>query len=152
MKIPAAKYNILRRDWKKSESSKFIYDFNQINWEQILYNEENDVNFSVNEYLSKIDSLLDTHTPIKKLNKRKLKFFTKPWITKGLQNSIKKKNNIYSKLVKFENKILREFHPNNHKNFRNLLSILLKRAKKYLTNFFSENIKYIKKSWKGIKT
>ena len=34
-----------------------ISDFNQINWEQILYNEENNVNFSMNECLSNIDSL-----------------------------------------------------------------------------------------------
>ena len=49
--FPVAKSNILRRDWKKLESSKFISDFNQINWGQILYNENNDGNFSMNEYL-----------------------------------------------------------------------------------------------------
>ena len=64
---------------KKFESSKFISDLNQINWGQILYNEENDINFSMNKYLSKLDSLLDTHAPIKKINKKELKFLTKPW-------------------------------------------------------------------------
>ena len=62
-KVPGTKSNILRRDWKNFESSKFISDFNQIKWKQILYNENNDVNFSMNKYLSKIDSLLDTHSP-----------------------------------------------------------------------------------------
>ena len=83
----------------------------------------------MNEYLSKIDSLLNTHAPFKKLNKKELKFLTKPWITQGLQNSIKKKHNIYSKCVKCKNKIMKEFHHNNYKNYRNLLSTLLKRAK-----------------------
>ena len=107
----------------------------------------------MNKYLSKIDSLLDAHAPFKKLNKKKLKFLTKSLITRGLQNSIKKKNNIYSKFVKCKNKIMKEFHHNNYKNYRNLLSTLLKRAKeKYFTNFFNENIKDIKKTWKGIKT
>ena len=78
--IPVTKSNILRHDWKKSESSKFISDSNQINWEQILCNEENDVNFSVNKYLPKIDSLLDTDAPFKKPNKKELKFLTKTWI------------------------------------------------------------------------
>ena len=82
--IPVTKSNILRRDWKNFESSKFICDFNQINWEQILCSEENDVTFSINKYLSKIDSLLDTHAPFKRLSKKELKFLTKPWITKGL--------------------------------------------------------------------
>ena len=62
-KNPVTKSNILRRDWKKFESSELISDFNQINWEQILCNEENDVNISMNKYPSKIDSLLDTHAP-----------------------------------------------------------------------------------------
>ena len=107
----------------------------------------------MNEYLSKIDSLLDTHVPIKKLSQKELKFPTKPWITQGLQNYIKKKNNLYSKFVKCKNKILKEFHHNSYKNYWNLLSTLLKRAKeKYFTNFFNENIKEIKKTWKGIKT
>ena len=49
--LPVTKSNIMRRDWKKFESSKFMSDLNQINWGQILCNEENDVNFSMNEYL-----------------------------------------------------------------------------------------------------
>ena len=118
-KVPVTKSNILRCDWKKIESSKCISDFNQINWEQILFNENNNVKFSMNEYLSKIDSLLDTHAPNKKLNKKELKFLTKPWFTKGLQNSIKKKNNAYSKFVKFKNKILKQFYHNSYKNYRN---------------------------------
>ena len=142
-----------KSDWKKFESSKFISDFNQIKWEQFLYNENNDVNFSINEYLSKIDSLLDVHAPIQKLNKKELKFLTKPWITQGLQNSIKKKNNIYPKSVKCKNKIRKEFHHSSYKKYRNILSAHLKRAKeKYFTNFFNKNVKDLKKTWKSIKT
>ena len=77
-KVPVTKSNIQRTGWKKIESSECISDFNQINWEQILCNENNDVNFSMNEYLSKIDSLLDANTPIKKNNKKEQKFLTKP--------------------------------------------------------------------------
>ena len=107
----------------------------------------------MNEYLSKIDSLLDTHAPSKKLNKKELKFLTKPWITQGLQNSIKKKNNIYPKSVKCKNKIRKEFHHSSYKNYRNILSAHLKRAKeKYFTNFFNENVKDLKKTWKSKKT
>ena len=91
----------------------------------------------MNEYLSKIDSLLDTHASIKKLNKKELKFLTKPSITQGLQKYIKKKNNIYSEFVKCKNK--KVFHHNNYRNYRTLLSTFLKRAKeKYFTNFLNE--------------
>ena len=44
---------------------------------------ENDGNFSMNQYLSKINSLLETNAALKKLNKKELKFVTKPWITQG---------------------------------------------------------------------
>ena len=70
-----------------------------------------------------------------------------------MQNSIKKKNNIYSKFVKCKNQKLKEFYHSNYKTCRNLLSTLLKRAKeKYFTKFFNENIKDIKRTWKGIKS
>ena len=107
----------------------------------------------MNQYLSKIDSLLETHAPLKKLNKKELKFLTKPWITQGLQNSIKKKNNVYSKFVKCKNQKPKEFYHSNYKTYRNLLSTLLKRAKeKYFSKFFNENIKDIKKTWIWIKS
>ena len=99
-KIPAAKSNMLRHDWRKFESNKFISEFDQTDWEQILCSEKIDVNLSMNEYLFKIDILIETHAPFKKLNIKGLKFVIKPWITQGLKNSIKKKNNIYSKFVK----------------------------------------------------
>ena len=48
---------------------------------------------------------------------------------------------------------MKEFHRKNYKNYRNLLPTLRKRAKeKYFTNFFNENIKDVKKTWKCIKT
>ena len=92
-KIPAAKSNILRHYWRKFESSKFISDFDQTDWEQILCSKKSDVNFSMNQYLSKIDSLLETHAPLENLNKKELKFLTKPLITQG---SIKKRRIIYT--------------------------------------------------------
>ena len=47
---------------------------------------------------------------------------------------------------------MKELHDNNYESYRNLLSTLLKRAKeKYFINFFNENIKDIKKTWKGKK-
>ena len=104
----------------------------------------------MNQYLSKIDSLLEIH---QKLNKKELKFLTKPWITQDLQNSIKKEIDIYSKFVKFKNQKLKEFCHNNYNNYRNIFSTLLKRAKeKYFTKFFNENIKNIKMTWIGIKS
>ena len=66
---------------------------------------------------------------------------------------MKKKNNIYSKFVKCKNEIMKELHHDSYKSYRNVLSTLVKSAKEnYFKNFFNENIKDIKKTWKGIKT
>ena len=59
--------------------------------------------WKMSENLPNIDILLDTHASLNKLSKKELKFLTKPWIA-GLQNSIKKKNDNYSKLVKCKDK------------------------------------------------
>ena len=48
---------------------------------------------STNIYLDKINMLLDTYAPVKKINKYKLKFKSKPWITLGLQNQYLLKTN-----------------------------------------------------------
>ena len=103
----------------------------------------------MNKYLSKICSLLDTHGLFKKLNKKELKFLNKSEITEGLQSSTQ---NIYSKFPKWKNKIVKEFYRNNYKNYKNLSSTLLKRAKqKYFIKFFKENITDIKNTWKRYK-
>ena len=72
----------------------FFLISDHIDWEQILCSKKSDDYFSMNEYLPKIDSLLETYAPLKKLDKKEMKFLTKPWITYGLENSIKKKNTI----------------------------------------------------------
>ena len=51
---------------------------------------------SLNQYLSKIDSLLEIHAPLKKLNKKELKFLTKPWITHKVYKILLKRKIIYT--------------------------------------------------------
>ena len=42
---------------------------------------------------------MDVHAPLRKVNKYKLKFRTKPWITPALQKSISIKNNLLKKFI-----------------------------------------------------
>ena len=46
-----------------------------------------------------MDSILDTHAPLKIVNKCKLKFKTKPWIIPALQKSISIKTNLLKKFI-----------------------------------------------------
>ena len=51
-------------------------------------NKEN-INLSLDNYLYNTDLLLEKHASLKRLNKQELKFQQLPWITQGLQISIK---------------------------------------------------------------
>ena len=46
-----------------------------------------------------MESILDTHAPLKKINKYILKFKTKPWITPALQIPISFKKNLLKKFL-----------------------------------------------------
>ena len=91
------KSNIYKRDWAKFDQENFILDYFSVYWEYLLKTDELNADNSTRMYLDKINMLLDTYAPLKRINKYKIKFKSKPWITLGLQKSISVKN----KLLKF---------------------------------------------------
>ena len=46
-----------------------------------------DVNLSINPFLDNMNSILDEHAPLKRENKYKLNFKSKPWITPAIKKS-----------------------------------------------------------------
>ena len=147
------KSNVFVHNWKGFDKNSFIQDFQSKDWTDIIHIQKGDVNLSLENYLSNIDLLVKSHAPLKKLNKSQIKFQQKPWITNGLQTSIKKKNKFFSKYINSKNPNTKyEFHQV-YKKYRNMLSTLLKESKKnYYNSYFSENAKNIKNTWKGIKS
>ena len=104
-------------------------------------------------YLDKINMLLDTYAPLKRINKYKLKFKSKPWITLGLQKSISVKNKLLTNFINKKDPILKEEFHTNYKKYRNLLSTLMKKSKQaYYDKYFERNWSNIKNTWKGIKS
>ena len=64
--------------------------------------DELDADNSTKMYSDKINMLLDTYAPLKRINKYKLKFKSKAWITLGLQKiNIFKKQNILGEIGKY---------------------------------------------------
>ena len=87
-------------------------------------------------YLAKINMLLDTYAPLKSINKYKLKFKSKPWITLGYKNQYLPKTNYF--INKKDSIQKQEFHTN-YKNI-NLLSTLMKKSKQdYYNKYFERN-------------
>ena len=85
--------------------------------------------------------LLDTYAPLKKINKYKLKFKSKHWITSGLQKSIFVKNKLLTNFINKKNPILKEKFHTNQKKCRNLLSTLMKKRKQAYYDKYFEKIR-----------
>ena len=93
------KSNYYERDWSKFKQENFILDYFNKDWADLLQIDQQNVNLSMDSFLNNVNSILDVHAPLKKVNKYKLKFKTKPWITPALQKSISIKNNLLKKFI-----------------------------------------------------
>ena len=150
--ISGNKSNIYERDWSKFDRENFILDYLSVDWADLLKIDELNVDNSTKIYLDKSNMLLDTYAPLKKINKYKLKFKCKPWITLVLQKSISVKNKLLTNFINKKDPILKEEFHTNYKKYRNLLSTLMKKSKQaYYDKYFERNWNNIKNTWKGIK-
>ena len=93
------KSNIYERNWSKFDQENFILDYFAVDWDDLLKIDELNVDNSTKIYLDKINMLIDTYASLKRINKYKLKFKPKPWITLGLQKSISVKNKLLTNLI-----------------------------------------------------
>ena len=151
--ITGNKSNIYERDWSKFDRENFILDYFSVDWEDLLKIDELNADNSTKMYLDKMNMLLDTYALLKKINKYKLKFKSKPWITLGLQKSISVKNKLLRNFINKKDPILKEQFHINYKKYRNLLSNLMKKSKHvYYDKYFERNWNNIKNTWKGIKS
>ena len=72
--ISGNKSNIYERDWSKFDQENFILDYFSADCEDLLKIDELNADNSTKIYFDKINMLLDTYAPLKKINKYKLKF------------------------------------------------------------------------------
>ena len=116
----------------------------------MLKTDEINVDNSTQIYLEKINFLLDTYALLKRIDKYKLRFKSKTWITLGLQKSISIKNKFLTKFVNTKHPIKTHIE---HKNYRNLLSTLMKKSKQaYYNKYFETNWNNINNTRKGMKS
>ena len=151
--IAGNKSKIYERNWSKFDREIFILDYFSVEWEDLLKIDKLNADNSTKMYLEKINMLLDTYAPFKRINKYKLKFKSKPWITLGLQKSISVKNKLLANYINKRDPILKKGFHTKYKIYRNLLSNLMKKSKQaYYDKYFERNWNNIKNTWKGIKS
>ena len=150
--ISGNKSNIYERDWSKFDQENFVLDYFSVDWEVLLKIDELNADNPAKIYLDNINMLLDTYAPLKKINKYKVIFKSKPWITLGIQKSISVKNKLLTNFINKKDPILKEKFHTNYKKYRNLLSTLMKKSKQaYYDKYFERSWNNIKNTWKGIK-
>ena len=106
--ISGNKSNIYEWDWSKFDQENFILDYFSVDWEDLLKTDALNANNSTRMYLDKINMLLDTYAPLKRIKKYKMKFKSKPWINLGLQKSISVKSKLLTNFINKKDPVLKE--------------------------------------------
>ena len=83
-----------KRDLKNFDKEGLVADVLNIQWPEVLSIDLGDVNHSFDMFDQKINEVLDKHVPLKKLTKKELRLQSKPWITPGILNSIKRRDGL----------------------------------------------------------
>ena len=110
-----------------------------VNWNTLSANESSDVNNVFSSFYNKFNKLVNKHAPMETISNRQAKQFSKPWITKGLQKSIRVTNKLYASDDRVK-----------YKMYRNRICSLTRISKQqYYTKFFNDNLTNMKKTWEG---
>ena len=106
---PSNKANIFERDWSNFDKDNFILGYFSIDWDVALKLDEQNVNYSTESFLNKINSphkiskyklkkKINKYKLKKKIGKYKLKFRSKPCMT-GLEKSLSVKNKFLTNFI-----------------------------------------------------
>ena len=146
------KHNFQRRNLKNYDKAQLVADVIDINWPEVLSIERGDAQHSYEMFNKKMNEILDTHVPLKKLNKKELRLQAKPWITPGIVKSIKRRDKLLRKFITTKEINRKNELHTQYKTLRNqIVSIIRKSKKLHYQTYFTENAKDIRKTWTGIK-
>ena len=82
------------RDYSKFNKDLYLDDIKLIDWHEIL-NPEKNLNEKVQEAINTLNKIVDKHAPIKLASQSKQRQLNKPWLTKGILKSVKRKQKMY---------------------------------------------------------
>ena len=146
------KHNIHSRSSKNFNNEDFLRDYQNIDWDTVIDIPKNDVNFSMESFLTKFNQLLDIHLPLRKITHREFKQKFKPWISKQVLSKIDDKNKAFRKYLRSKNPVLKNNLHRKFKDLKNEVTHLLRSSKKdFYKKYFTVNKNNIQKIWKGIK-
>ena len=131
---------IKKRDLSHFNPDRLNSDFATIDWRCIIKTHAYNVDELFSTFYRNFNNIINKHAPIKTLSQRRIKQFSKPWVTKGIRTSMKEKNRLYK--VGDQEK---------YKYYRNKICSLTRLSKKhYYCAFFNNNLNNMKQTWQGI--
>jgi hypothetical protein len=120
-------------------------NLSKVNWHELLHG--NDVNNDYNNFMMKLNELIDECIPLRKCKADRRKEPMLPWITNGLLKSINTKNSLY-RLYK---KSPTDDHFCKYKKYRNKLHNLIRKAKRqFYYSKFQKSKNNMKLTWSTI--
>ena len=140
------------RSFKNFDPVKYNYDmqsqFNQF-LPQLHTVTENDFNNKFEKFYSIIKLTIEKHAPLKKLSRKQQRLKNKPWITKSLLISIKKKQKLHKTHYIFGLPSEKEYY----KLYSNTLTRVKNLAKRlYYHNKITEHKNNPKKTWDVLRS
>ena len=136
-----------RRDYSNYNEEALLNEFSSIDWFN-LFHGLSDTTEMFDKFYTKVNSIINSHLPLKPLTRKESKFQTKPWITLGLKASIINKNRLCRHYLKTRTC----YSHTKFKCYRNKLNHLLKLSKtNYYKEYFMINKAKPKEIWKGRK-
>ena len=143
------KCSLFQYYYSKLSEHLFLDDFKKLSWEDTLDNQNLNINVKFDRFYEKVYSTVIHHAPMKKVNKKKLKLRSKPWITPHIQKLIKREDKLLRKLKKSHSKNTEELY----KKFRNRVASQNRKSKiNCFDTYFQANKSNMKNLWTGIKS
>ena len=136
------------RDYSKFDVDQYIRDVDAVDWINVC-NESNDIHEEAANCISILKQIADKHAPIKQASQSKRRQLAKPWLTKGVLNSVKHKQKLYkSHFLSRDPDKVREY-----KLYANALNRIKNKAK---NDYYCQRFKFyqndLKNTWKLIGT
>ena len=91
--------NVIMKETGPNLIENFILDYFSADLEDLLKIDKLNADNSTKKFLDKINMLLDTFAPLKRVTKYKLKFKSTPWLMLGLQKPLSAKNKLLSDFI-----------------------------------------------------
>ena len=127
-------------------------DFLNIDWNNIIDINNDDTNVSFNSFFLNFNKLLDKHISLKKVSNKSFKREFKPWITIGILKSLKKRSELHSRCLRAKDPERKQSLNHRFKLYRNMLVTLVRKSNQnHFNKYFSDNVKNLRETWKGIK-